>query len=409
MEAIFHKEKQQQSLYQTQFFYGKNVQKTVGALLKPHATKILVLSGMELLQRTSWYKQLRVSLQAEQISFIELGGITENTELTQIEKGIALCQDEHVDYILAVGGGSVIDSAKAIAMGAVCDHCVWMYFNAEQAPKAALPLSVLLTIPGSGSENNGQTMIQNDDTLLKLCCRSTVLQPQYCFINPEIFYTVEQPQLAGAVVNIMSRLLGDYLLQLHDGADEQACAKLELKIKSLMRKARRLQVNRFDEQAWLELVLLDCYQPKIDKAGRQEDACLHMAAELSAMYEVSYGAVLGVLLPAWIRFVCAQDVTRYRAFAKNVMEVADNLEPQEQLKEAVLRLEQFFLGLGLRNNLCELGIEAFCLKNVAQICTGYGWKQEQSFGIIKQLYWEDLYQIYQSVYNKVEERSSCSA
>ena len=95
--------------YQTQFFYGKNVQKTVGALLKPHATKILILSGMELLQRTSWYKQLRVSLQAEQISFIELGGITENTELTQIEKGIALCQDEHVDYILAVGGGSVID------------------------------------------------------------------------------------------------------------------------------------------------------------------------------------------------------------------------------------------------------------------------------------------------------------
>lgn len=122
-------------------------------------------------------------------------------------------------------------------------------------------------------------------------------------------------------------------------------------------------------------MLLDCYQPRIDKAGRQEDACLHMAAETECYVRGILWSVLGVLLPAWIRFVCAQDVTRYRAFAKNVMEVADDLEPQEQLKEAVLRLEQFFLDLGLRNNLCELGIEAFCLKNVAQICTGYGWKQ----------------------------------
>ena len=394
---------------QTQFFYGKEEEKRIGMLLQSVAKKVLVLYGREELRNTSWYEQMLDSLQTVQISFVEFGGIDGNTELAQIEEGISVCHRQQVDYILAVGGGSVIDAAKAIAMGAVCDHCVWNYFTTEQKPTAALPVALVLTIPGSGSENNDQTMITNEATLLKMSCRSQVLQPQFCIISPEIFYTIEQPQLAHAVVSMLTRLLCDYLLLLHQDTDAKQIKKMEQKIKTLLHKARVLQLNRFDDNAWLELVLLDAYQSNQDQDGRQEDACLHMAAELSAMYDVPYGAVLAVLLPAWVQFVCSKNPQAYCSFAQNIMGVDVALEPQDQLQEGIRQLEGFLAEMGLSNSLCALGIEDFCFKNVAQICTGYGWGQEQPFGVIQPLYWQDLYQIYQSVYEHTISEEVCSA
>lgn len=340
------------------------------------------------------------SLRQAKLIFFEFGDIDQQAQLDQIETGIALCKKQQIDYIFAVGGGSVIDSAKAIAIGAVCDGCIWRYFTTAQKPTAALPVSVLLTIPGSGSESNDQALIANDDTLLKLSCRSIVLQPQYCFVNPEIFYTISQEQLAYAAVMILHRMICMYLLQCSQVGAERQKKRLEQGMKLLMRKVCRLQKNRFDDAAWIELVLLDSYQDEWSTAKTQEDSCQRMAAELSAMYQVPFGAVLAVLLPAWMQFISQQNQQQLLLFSQKVMDISPTLTEQEQITAGILGVKSFFDKLHLEDTLCALGIEEFCFKNVAQICTGYGWVQERPLGVLQRLYWQDLYQIYQSVYQQ---------
>jgi len=392
---------QVEQIHQTQFFYGKDVQQSVGPLLKEQkAGNVLVLCGSDALRGTVWYKQMLQSLRQAKLTFLEFGGIDQQAQLDRIEAGIGLCKKQQIDYILAVGGGSVIDSAKAIAMGAVCDHGIWKYFTTEQQPVAALPFSVLLTMPGSGSENNDQMLISNDDTLLKLSCRSAVLKPQYCLVNPEIFYTISQKQLAHAVVMIFYRMICTYLLQCSQEGQERQKKRLEQRMKLLMRKACQLQVNRFDDDAWTELVLLDCCQDVWPVSKPQEDSCQRMAAELSSMCQVPFGAVLAVLLPAWLQFISRQNQQQLSMFSQKVMGVSPDLTAEEQVAAGILGLKQFFAKLHLEDNLCALGIEDFCFKNVAQICTGYGWEQERPLGAIQKLYWQDLYQIYQSVYQQ---------
>lgn len=401
MEAITLHSDCKQQIHQTQFLYGKDVQQSVGPLLREQkANSVLVLCGIEALRRTGWYKQMLQSLRQTKLTFWELGGIEYQAQLEQIETGITLCKKQQVDYILAVGGGSVIDSAKAIAMGALCDQCIWSYFTTEQRPEAALPVSVLLTIPGSGSENNDQAMITNDDTLLKLSCRSAVLQPQYCLINPEIFYTISQEQLAHATVIILHRIICDYLLRCRQGADQKQLKRLEEGMRLLMRKARQLQTNRFDDDAWNQLVLLDSRRDTALETGKQEDSCQRMAAELSSMCQVPYGAVLAVLLPAWMQFISQKNQQELMTFSQNVMGISAEFPAETQISEGIMGLQKFFRELQLADNLCALGIQQFCFKNIAQICTGYGWGQERPSGVLQTLYWQDLYQIYQSVYRQ---------
>lgn len=171
-------------------------------------------------------------------------------------------------------------------------------------------------------------------------------------------------------------------------------------MKLLMRKACQLQVNRFDDDAWTELVLLDCCQDVWPVSKPQEDSCQRMAAELSSMCQVPFGAVLAVLLPAWLQFISQQNQQQLSMFSQKVMGVSPDLTAEEQVAAGILGLKQFFAKLHLEDNLCALGIEDFCFKNVAQICTGYGWEQERPLGAIQKLYWQDLYQIYQSVYQQ---------
>lgn len=386
---------------QTQFFYSKEVQAEIGSLLREQgANRVLILYGADIFRTAHWYKQARCSLLDAGLHVFELGNIEYQAEVNQIESGIALCKQLQVDYILAVGGGSVIDAAKAIAVGAMCDHCIWEYFAADKKPGRALPISVLLTIPGSGSENNDRTILTNRDTLLRMSCQSAIQQPRHCFVNPEIFYTISQEQLAQSVVMMLYPMISKYFLLAEHDAAERELHKLEQRIRLLMRKACLLQQNRFDDAAWLALIFLDCHKDNLMEEWR-EDSCQRMADELSAMYEISYGAVLAVLIPAWMRFICENHKKAFTIFASQVMAVEEE-DTKIQREKGIIAVEQFFTEMHLPLTLCQLGIEDFCFKNAAQICTGYGWGKEKAFGSLQLLYWQDIYQIYQSVYQRSE-------
>lgn len=407
MDTTFLNPNHMQQISQTQFFYGKEVQTEIGPLLREQGAKrVLLLYGADIFCTAHWYKQTRRSLLDAGLQIFELGNIAYQAELNQIEDGIALCKRLQVDYILAVGGGSVIDAAKAIAMGAMCDHCIWEYFTTDKKPERALPISVLLTIPGSGSENNDRTILTNHDTLLRMSCQSAILQPRHCFVNPEIFYTISQEQLAQSVVMMLYPMVNKYLLLAERSAEEKTLKKLEQRIHLLMRKARLLLQSRFDDAAWLALVFLDCRKDELAEEEWQEDSCQRMAGELSAMYEIPYGAVLAVLMPAWMRFICENHKQAFTAFASQVMAVEDGENAEAQREKGIAAIEQFFTEMQLSLTLCQLGIEAFCFKNAAQLCTGYGWGKEQAFGSLQLLYWQDIYQIYQSVYQRPEELAS---
>lgn len=379
----------------TQFYYGKDIQNSIGEMLASKATHVLVVYGSEQLRSLFWYENTMNALRRAHISYVEYGGIEQRASLEQIEEGIAICKKKKIDYILAIGGGSVIDSAKAIAIGANCNRCLWTYCTTERQPQEALPVGVLLTTPGSGSESNDRLMLTNEDTLQNLTCKSPVLRPEFCLVNPELFYTITQKQLAHAVVLMFHRMVGEYLVLLNQNADTRSIEKLEYRMKTLMRKANALMLNRFDDAAWNELVLLGNYQ---DMAEQQEDTCQRMAQELSSMYEVSYGAVLAVLLPAWMQYVSTEKPDLFQTFGRNVMGVSGEEDAQTQMQSGIDNLTAFFRELGLKDSLCDLGIEDFCFKNAAQVCTGYGWGEERPSGAIQVLYWQDLYQIYQSVY-----------
>lgn len=380
---------------QTQLLYGTDVQNSIASLIKKNgAQNVLVLCAIEEWKSLFWYQQIIESFHRENLSIHELHWNVPCAEMEEIERVISFCKKEKIDYILAVGGGNVIDSAKAIAMGIHCKTDLWSYITSDIPMEQAVPLSVVLTIPGSGSENNGTTIITNSDTLLKKSYSSPFLQPEYCFANPQIFYTISDETLSSMIGLMLQRMVSAYFLSIQQN-NINISTMLENQIKQFLKNGLALQKNRLNNRAWKEVVLQSFYTMFL-----KEDACREMAAGLSLMYHVSYGAVTSVLLPAWIRYISEKNQTIVLAFGRNIFEISEFLSEEEQIMQAVVEIETYFSKLSLPQTLCALGIQAFCLENVAQLCTNYGWGQEQPIGTLQPLYWQDIVQIYQSVYYK---------
>ncbi|NLD51293.1 MAG: iron-containing alcohol dehydrogenase, partial [Clostridiales bacterium] len=183
--------------------FGKDTQHKIGKLLKPHTKKVLLHYGGGSIKRTGLYDQVIKSLKENGIAYVELGGVKPNPRLSLVHEGIELCRREKVDLILAVGGGSTIDSAKAIAMGVYLDHDVWDVYEKGLAIEKALPVAIILTIPAAGSEASGDTVISNEETQRKYGYGSPHLRPLISIMNPELFFTLPKDQIANGVADMM--------------------------------------------------------------------------------------------------------------------------------------------------------------------------------------------------------------
>lgn len=376
--------------------FGRGTQQKIGELIKPHAGKVLLHYGGGSIKRTGLYDEVVKSLRDSRVDFVELGGVVPNPRLTLVHEGIALCKKEKVDLILAVGGGSVIDSAKAIAMGVYHDGDVWDIYNQGLDIKKALPVAIVLTIPAAGSESSGDTVISNEATGRKYGYGHPLLRPLVSVMNPELFFTLPKNQIANGVADMMSHIFERYFTNTTPA--DLTDALCEATLRTILSNAPRLLQDPQDYDAWAEIGFAGTVAHNgLLGMGREQDwACHGMEHELSAAYDVAHGAGLAVLTPAWMKYVWKDNPDMFVQFAVNVMGVAKGLRSKEEaIREGIARLQAFYRVMGLPQTLMELGIDESRQEEMARKCTGQFFGQEEKIGGLKKLAWKDVYNIYQ--------------
>ncbi|MDR2447807.1 MAG: iron-containing alcohol dehydrogenase [Treponema sp.] len=378
--------------------FGKDEEKRIGDLLKPHSKKALLHYGGGSIKKSGLYGTVTASLKKSGIDFVELSGVKPNPRLSLVRTGIELCKKEKVDLILAVGGGSVIDSAKAIAMGVYYNGDIWEVYETHKTIEKALPVATILTIPAAGSESSGDTVITNEEKRLKIGYGSARLRPLLSVMNPELFFTLPKEQLAYGVADMMSHVFERYFTNTtHTDLTDGLC---EATLKTLMKNALLAHKNTRDYDAWSELGFAGtvAHNGLVGMGRAQDWACHGMEHELSAIYDVAHGAGLAILTPGWMRYVYKDNVNMFVQFAVNVMGVEGSYrDPDAVIQEGIARLRDFFGKMGLPGTLSGLGIGEDRLEEMAKKSTGEAFGREQPIGGLKKLYWRDVLEIYNLV------------
>ncbi len=379
----------------TRIVFGRGVRTQVGELVKPHADRVLLHYGGGSIKRSGLYDAIAASLKAAGVAYVELGGVVPNPRLSLVREGIALCRRERIGFVLAVGGGSVIDSAKAIAMGAPHKGDVWKLFAEGTPVEQALKVGTVLTIPAAGSESSPNTVITNEEEGLKLGYGAQVLRPVFSILDPELCLTLPPEQLANGVSDMMSHIFERYFSNTpHVDLTDALC---EATLRTIMKHARRLRASPQDADAWAQIVFSGYVAHKgLLGLGRQQDwACHGMEHELSALYDVAHGAGLAVLTPAWMEYVFRDNVPLFVQFAVNVMGVEGGFrEPEAVAQEGIRRLRGFYKEMGLPSTLEGLGIGADKLELMAKKATKIAFGAQRPLGGLRKLGWQDVLAIY---------------
>lgn len=379
----------------TRIIFGKDEHKNIGKLIKPYANKVLFHFGGQSIKKSGVYEDVINSLLENKIDFVELGGVKPNPRLSLVNEGIELCRKEKVDFILAVGGGSVIDSAKAIAIGVPYSGDVWDFYCKDIEIKEAIPVSTILTIPAAGSESSTGTVITNEEKQLKLSCGCELLRPLLSIINPELYFTLPKNQIANGISDMMSHIMERYFTNtsntdLIDGLCEST-------LKTIMRNGSIIINDNKNYDAWAEIALSgNIAHNGLLGLGREQDWASHkIEHELSAIYDVAHGAGLSVITPAWMKYVYKENMPMFEQFAINVMGVESGAKSQEEIiNEGIEKLKSFYKKLELPTSLKELNIDDSNLDLMAKKSTNFNDGKEVLIGGLKKLNWEDVLAIY---------------
>jgi alcohol dehydrogenase YqhD (iron-dependent ADH family) len=313
-----------------------------------------------------------------------------------VYEGIELARREGVDFILAVGGGSAIDSAKAIAVGVLSERDVWDYYAGKAPVEKALPVATILTIPAAGSETSVSSVITNEAEQLKYSIDVDVIRPVFSIMNPEHFFTLPAEQVGYGVADMMSHIFERYFTNTLSTDLTDALSEATLRV--IMKNALTVIEKPRDYDAWAQLGHCGsmAHTNLLGLGREQEWSCHQMEHELSAIYDVAHGGGLAVLTPAWMDYVCRENMPLFMQFAVNVMGVTDvsYREPEAIVFEGIRRLRAFFKAMGLPGTLSDLSIGEDKLELMAKKATRAQFGAEKPLGRIKPLYWQDVLNIY---------------
>jgi len=341
----------------TKIIFGRGTEARVGAETAGYARKVLLHYGGGSVKASGLLGRVTDSLRAAGVEWVELGGVVPNPRLSLVHEGVQLCKQHGLELVLAVGGGSVIDSAKAIAMGAVMDGDVWDYYLGKGSPTAALPVATVLTIPAAGSESSTGTVITKEEGLLKRPVNSDLLYPVFSILNPELAFTLPRFQVACGAADIMAHLMERYFTNVQNVAFMDRM--LEATMKTIQEQAPLVLARPTDYAAWSEFMWAGTIaHNNLLNTGRVGDWASHdIEHELSGIYDVAHGAGLAVVFPAWMKHVMGRDTARFAQWAVRVWNVEmDYFHPETTAREGVRRLEAWYHGLGLGTRLIDLGI-----------------------------------------------------
>lgn len=344
----------------TEVVFGRDIEKNVGPKLKElGASRVLVHFGGGSVKRSGLLDKVEQSLTDAGLSYIELGGVSPNPKLSLVHEGIALAKKENVDFILAVGGGSVLDSAKGIGMGVATGRDPWEFASTGTAPDKTLPVASVLTLAASGSETSNSCVLTNEENMEKRGITSQTNRPCVSFLNPENTYTVSKFQTGCGIVDIMMHTLERYLTP-GDGSD--ITDRLAEGLLIAVRDAGRVAIeNPCDYEAratlmWAGSVSHNGYTG----CGRASTFPVHkLEHELSAFHdEIAHGAGLSVLFPAWALYVMEHDIPRFAQLANRVFGVEmDFVHPERTAREGILTMKRFFAEIGMPVRMEQLGLK----------------------------------------------------
>lgn len=379
----------------TRIVFGKGSQSKVGELVKRYSNKALLHYGSGSVKRTGLYDQVVASLKENGVEFEELGGVEPNPRIELVYKGIEICKERDIGFILAVGGGSVIDSAKAIAAGYYYDGDIWDVYEKGLEFDEILPIATILTIPAAGSESSDSSVITNEAKGMKRSFHSDNLRPVFSIVNPELFFTLPRNQFAYGVTDMMSHIFERYFTNTaHTDLTDGLC---EATLRTIIKNALIVKDDYNNYDAWAEIGFSgNVAHNGLLGMGREQDwGCHDMEHELSAAYDIPHGAGLAILTPAWMKYVKNENPEMFMRFARNVMGVDMKSDDQDLLIcEAIDRLQEFFKALDLPLTLGDVGIGEDRLEEMAKKATHEEYGEEFALGGLKKLYWQDVLEIY---------------
>ncbi len=340
----------------TKIVFGKGTEKLTGELCAAYGKRVLLHFGGGSIKVSGLYDSIVDSLRGAGLTVTELGGVQPNPRLSLVREGIRLCRENHIDFILAVGGGSVIDSAKAIAIGARYDGEVWDFYAKSSDAKDSIPLGVVLTIPAAGSESSDSSVITNEETGAKNGYSSSVFIPRFAVMNPEFTYSLPAYQTACGASDILAHLMERYFTQVNhvDLTDRL----IEATMKTVLYYAPMAIANPKDYDIRAEIMWAGTLaHNNLLNTGRIGDWGSHMLEhELSALRDVAHGAGLSVIFPAWMKYCHSANLDRFVQFAVRVMGVELSFDRKEDtILTAISRLEAFYRSIGLPTRMSELG------------------------------------------------------
>ncbi|NLD47477.1 MAG: iron-containing alcohol dehydrogenase [Clostridiaceae bacterium] len=341
----------------TFFVFGKDRENECGAYVKRFGgTRVLIHYGGGSVIKSGLLERVKKSLMAENISFIELGGAKPNPRSGLVYEGIEFCRRENVDFVLAVGGGSAIDSAKAIAVGAPYDGDFWDFYSGKAQPQKALPVGTILTIAAAGSEGSPHSVITHEDGMYKRGAGSDLMLPVFSILNPALTMTLPAYQIACGATDIMAHVCERYFTNTKDvEVTDRLCEAIFLTMVKEVPKAVK-DPQDYESQAnimWAGMVAHN----NIVGVGREQDWNSHdLEHELSALYDVAHGAGLAVIMPAWMQFVMKHDVMRFAQFASRVWGCEMDFEnPENTAMEGINRFRSFLSSIGMPTNFKQIG------------------------------------------------------
>lgn len=375
----------------TRLIFGKDTHEETGKYVKEFSKKILVLyeGEAELIKKLGIYDKVVKSLEENGIEYLTLGGVVPNPRLSLVYKGIDICKENGIDFILAIGGGSVIDSAKAIALGTAYDGDVWDFFTGKNTPVKSMNVGVVLTIPGSGSEMSESSIISNEELSMKCVCDTEVNFPVFSILDPQVCFTIPSHLMACGVTDIMSHLMERYFSQAKD--TQLSDALLEAAMRTVVEFGPQIMAEpkNYNNAAQIMWSATVAHNGMI-ACGRIADWSSHrIEHEISAIYDITHGAGMAIVFPAWMKYVKDANIDVFVNFATKVFGVEEKGNKEEIALEGIKRLEEFFKSLGLKTTLKESGINDEHFEEMAQKALG----GSETLGRFKKLTKEDIVSI----------------
>lgn len=358
----------------TKIIFGRGMASCVGEEIRPYGKRVLFHHyGDDFILNSAIYQTVLQSLQAQGLEIVELTGVQPNPVLSKVREGIEICKRENIDFILALGGGSVIDSAKAIGLGATSDGDVWDHYTKKHVIQDTLPVGVVLTIPATGSESSAGSVITNEEGHIKLLGSNGHTRPVFAIMDPEVTFTVPRYAMAVGGVDMMSHVMERYFTaESHVELTDRLC---EATLRTIIHNLPRTLQEPTDYDARAEIVfagnlahngLLDC--------GRVPDWSCHFISHiLGGFTNLAHGATLSILTPHWMEYVYREHVERFAQFAVRVWDIPyDAAHPEKTAAAGIEALRSFWRGLDVPLTLTEAGVSCDRLEEIATLVTEDG-------------------------------------